>query len=157
MTITLYRKAINLLLDADIDLITVDKVDIKTLDELAKNLNVILPESYKLMLIEFGILGFEGDLIAGIGKDGIIGSTFSNVHFATMKSREIGEISEHMIWIMDTGYGPDFVIDCTQLDPIGEAPVYEINELGYKHGMKKVADSFGEFLLNEVKMAVENL
>ncbi len=108
------------------------------------------------MVADLGSLSFGSKDIYGLTRLGMDIASVPNVVFATEDSRSRGEITNKMIEIMPSGYGPNYVLDCGQLDQRGEAPVYEINELGYKHGMKKVADSFGEFLLSEVKMMLAN-
>lgn len=149
-----YKSATDKLAKAGVRLIALAGATNDQIVELENLLGSKLPDSYKTMLSESGILGFEGQMISGIGRDGVKGSNFGNVFFATMNSRENNKINFDMVWIMASGYGPDFVIDCAKLDQNDEAPVYEIDELGYETGMKKVADSFGEFLLNEVNMAL---
>lgn len=59
-----------------------------------------------------------------------------------------------MIRIMASGYGPFFAIDCNQIDANGEAPVYEVSAKGVAQGKSRVAESFGEFFLNEVKALI---
>ncbi len=156
MTVASYKMAKLDLEGAGVDCLTANGAKVEELRELEKLLNCPLTNSYREMLLDTGVLGFEGQFVSGIGRDGLRGSNYGNVWFATINSREKEEIGPKMIWIMPSGYGPDFVLDCGQLDQRGEAPVYEINELGYKHGMRKVADSFGEFLLNEVKTMLAN-
>lgn len=123
---------------------------------LEARLNTKLPGSYKAMVKDFGSLSFGSKDVYGLTHLGMDVASTPNVVFATEDLRSRGGITGKMIEIMASGYGPNFVLDCGQLDQRGEAPVYEINELGYKHGMNKVADSFGEFLLNEVKMMLAN-
>jgi hypothetical protein len=154
MTESLYNQAVILLQENEIPLIRVDGADQDTIKSLETEISVSLPKSYKRLLSQFGLLGFEGNMISGIGRNGIKGDNFGSVYFSTMQLRHSKEIAPNMVHVMPSGYGPYFVIDCAQIDQLGEAPVYEINERGYSHGMKKVADSFGEFLLNEVKMAL---
>lgn len=127
------------------------------IQDLAEALSVGLPKSYQTMLGEFGILLFGGRMIYGIGKNGIEGNAAPNVVFATTDRRKNGEITDQMVEIMPSGYGPYFVIDCAEMDSRAEAPVYEIDEAGHQHGKRKVADSFGEFLLGEVNDLLENV
>jgi SMI1 / KNR4 family (SUKH-1) len=156
MTVDAYKNAKLNLADSGVDCLTANGATTQELVELERMLNCPIPNSYREMLLDTGILGFEGQFISGIGRDGLRGSNYGNVWFATTDARGNDEIGSKMIWFMPSGYGPNFVLDCGQLDQRGEAPVYEINELGFRHGMKKVADSFGEFLLNEVAMTLAN-
>ena len=156
MTVSQYNKAVQMLRESDTPIFSPGGSSQLEIDSLEKLLLVKLPASYRAMLAEFGILGFRGKQFYGLGKSGLDGAAVPNVVFATQSSRLSEEISKGMVRIMASGYGPDFVIDCGQLDQRGEGPVYEVNELGYRHGMKKVADSFGEFLLKEVNTLLEN-
>ncbi len=56
-----------------------------------------------------------------------------------------------MIPFLTAGYGPFYVMDCAEMNTDGEAPVYEVSTGGYTNGKDKLADSFGEFLRNEVR------
>ncbi len=94
-------------------------------------------------------------MIYGLGKTGVFGNSAPNVVFVTKDRIENSEISQSMIEIMPSGYGPFFVIDCSKMDADGEAPVYLVSAGGYEVECEKVADSFGEFLLNEVNMLLE--
>jgi SMI1-KNR4 cell-wall len=154
MTESHYNQAVILLQENDIPLIRVDGADQDKIELLETEISVSLPKSYRRLLSQFGLLGFEGNMISGIGKNGVKGDNFGSVCFSTIQLRRNKEITSSMVHIMPSGYGPYFVIDCGQIDQLGEAPVYEINERGYNQGMKKVADSFGEFLLKEVKTAL---
>jgi SMI1-KNR4 cell-wall len=156
LSIIEYQTAINLLNNSLIEIDEPESIPSNSIELLEERLNTKLPESYKKMLVGFGSLSFGSKDIYGLTHLGMDIASVPNVVFATEDSRSRGEITNKMIEIMPSGYGPNYVLDCGQLDQRGEAPVYEINELGYKHGMKKVADSFGEFLLNEVKMMLAN-
>lgn len=158
MTIEKYLTAIRKINANDIEIYPqLDDLPTKKelIEELEKRLLVSLPLSYRKMLEDFGILGFEGQTFYGLGKLGLDGKGGSGVVFQTEVARGRGQISENMVRILSSGYGPEFVIDCAQMDADGEAPVFEVAASGYKDGMKKVADSFGEFLLNEVNMLLE--
>jgi SMI1-KNR4 cell-wall len=151
-----YHTAINLLTNSSIKIDEPEPIPSNVVELLEARLNTKLPHSYKQMIVDFGSLSFGSKDIYGIIRLGMDVASAPNVVFATEDSRSRSEITDKMIEIMPSGYGTNFVLDCGQLDQRGEAPVYEINELGYKHGMKKVADSFGEFLLNEVRMTLAN-
>jgi SMI1-KNR4 cell-wall len=156
MTQVLFQRAVNILKGSGFKLLITGGVSEDTVIAVENRLDCKLPISYKEMLREFGILGFRGKMFYGIGINGLEGDSAPNVIFATQDSRSRNEITEKMVEIMSSGYGPTFVLDCGQLDQRGEAPVYEINELGHKHGMKKIADSFGEFLFGEVNMVMDD-
>lgn len=160
MSVAAYREAMDLLASEEAEELSVFKLDgasPEQVAELERLLGLPMPESYRTMLLECGILMFSPHSISGIGKNGVIGSNAGSVHWRTMKGREDGELSEQMIYIMNAGYGPHFVLDCGQPGAGGEASVFEIHPAGYRHGSDKLAESFGDFLLVEVKAAIESL
>ena len=148
--IDLYKQAVAKLAEADVLgplRFPANEKDIKFLEAL---LNVTLPKSYKLMLQEFGILMFPGQTIYGIGKSGVQTTGGSGVFFQTSVARERGQISQTMVRVMSSGYGPEFCIECGLINADGEAPVYLVPADGDMQNATKEADSFGEFLLKEV-------
>jgi SMI1-KNR4 cell-wall len=156
MSVLLYERAINHLQANDIKIRSAGTASEDQIIETEERLNVSLPFSYKKFLSDYGTLSFRGSQFYGVPKLGLDAQSIPNVVFATYDLRSRDEVSSGMVNIKASGYGPNYVLDCAQTDQSGEAPVFEINELGYKHGMKKVAESFGEFLLSEVKMMLEN-
>lgn len=146
MTENVYRRSIQLLRENDIEIdepVIIPSGSVKKMEE---RLGHRLPETYKLMLIEFGSLAYEGDEIYGLTSSGIDGDRVPNAVFATLTSRERGEITDRMVRIMASGYGPYFVIDCDKIDDQGRAPILEVHERGVEHGVKQVAADFSDFL-----------
>ena len=76
--------------------------------------------------------------------------SFGGVFFQTSVARERGQISQTMVRVMSSGYGPEFCIECGLINADGEAPVYLVPADGDMQNATKEADSFGEFLLKEV-------
>jgi hypothetical protein len=153
MTVALYQSAREILHTSRTKVIVGTGAGDQQIAELGGLRDCKLPPSYRAMLSDCGFLRFRGKMISGIGLDGVVGSSFGNVYFATMKSRTCGVISDRMIWVMSTGYGPDYVLDCSQPSDIGECPVFLVSEQGYAAGYEREADSFGAFLLDQVLSA----
>ena len=120
-----------------------------------KRLGVLLPPSYKSMLSEFGNLAFEGVELFGWTRSGLNATGAPCVIFMTEHDRERELISDQMVLFMVAGYGPSFVLDCAEASTAGEAPVYEISAGGIKRGRDKLADSFGDFFLQEVNRVLD--
>jgi hypothetical protein len=156
MTIGKYHQAIRMLQASGLSVESPIVFDKSLIKDFEKRLGVVLPKSYIEMLLDYGSLEFDTFEVYGITKNGIDGKSIPNAVFATEDSRSRDEIKDTMVEVMASGYGPRFVIDCGQMDANGEAPVYEVHERGYLYGMKKVADSFGEFLLDQVNLAIES-
>lgn len=155
MTVELYKKSLKTLRDHDIPVDYGIPASSGLVDDLQAYFGHPLPPSYRAMLMDQGILAFEGTTIYGLGKTGLQADSAPSVVFTTRKSREVGEISDTMVRIMASGYGPYFVIDCSEVDDAGEAPVYKIAATGYLDGKELVAQNFGAFLLQEVELELQ--
>ena len=146
-----YHQAIMLLEENNVRVLTKFPASSELIADLEQRLGVTLPKSYVQMLKDFGIMVFKGHMIYGLGKTGLEGDAAPNVVFATKDRRQNDEITASMVEIMPSGYGPFFVIDCDDIGASSEATVWQVSELGVVKGKSKVAESFGEFLLAEVK------
>ncbi|MGV7963982.1 SMI1/KNR4 family protein [Photorhabdus tasmaniensis] len=133
-------------------------VDIDTIREFESLLGVTFPESYKIFLQKYGTLSFGGDDYYGITKKGINGNQAPCILYVTKQARDSGDIDEGMIKIKSSGYGPSYSIDTSIKGKTGEAVVVE-TELSFKRDGAKniIADSYAEFLLEEIRQAIEDL
>jgi hypothetical protein len=154
MSVLDYKTAISLLAKYGLKPIEVRRPDQHDIQRLEHRLGIMLPDSYRQMLLDYGLLQVDSISIAGVGNAGLDGTTASSVVFATENDRKEGLISHTMIRIAVSGYGPFFVIDCSEINN-REAPVYEVPGNGFAHGKDKIADSFGAFLLEEVEKILE--
>lgn len=155
MSTVVYDDAIRSLRDNGIDILGTKSATEEDLKQIETRLGVSLPVSYKKMLSEYGALEFDTVEIYGWLSQGIDAKFITNVVYATERARADGRISETMIPFLTAGYGPFFVMDCAEMNSDGEAPVYEVSVGGYANGKDKLADSFGEFLRNEVGRTLE--
>jgi SMI1-KNR4 cell-wall len=155
MSVRDYEKAISLLAENGLKPIEVRRPSQHDIQRVEQRLGVTLPESYLRMLLDFGLLQVRSISISGLGNSGLEGTTASSVVFATENDRSNKLISKSMITIAFAGYGPFFVIDCSQLNENREAPVYEVPAGGISYGKDKVAEDFGSFLLKEVENILE--
>jgi hypothetical protein len=152
-----YNKAIFLLREHNLSF----EHDIPTKKDIVaaaeRRLGIEFPPSYKQYLSEFGLFDFEGKEFYGIINNNLNSGGIPDVIYATETARQRGEISKSMVLVRESGYGPFFVIDCSQKNSYGESPVFEINEMGYEHGSKLEAETFGHFLLKEVESVTSQL
>ncbi|WP_309506049.1 SMI1/KNR4 family protein [Rhizobium sp. PRIMUS64] len=155
MSTAMFDDAIRSLRDNGIDILGTRSATEEDLKQIETQLGVSLPVSYKKMLSEYGALEFDTIEIYGWLSQGIDAKFITNVVYATERERADGRISETMIPFLTAGYGPFFVMDCAEMNADGEAPVYEVSAGGYAIGKDKIADSFGEFLRNEVRRTLE--
>jgi hypothetical protein len=131
-----------------------------TIAELERRLGITLPEDYKQMLRDVGLLMSNAHDTHGIGRVGLDGGGGRSVLQLTSEGRENGHLAPTMVLIMGSGYGPQFVLDCADTARTGEAPVRMISAGGYQVETETVADSFGAFLLgafllDEVRAALD--
>lgn len=155
MSTAMYEDAIRSLRDHGIDILGTKRATEEDLKQVEARLGVTLPVSYKKMLCEYGALEFDTIEIYGWLSQGIDAKFITNVVYATERERADGRISDTMIPFLTAGYGPFYVIDCVEMNADGEAPVYEVSAGGYKNGKDRLADSFGEFLRDEVRRTLE--
>jgi hypothetical protein len=121
-------------------------------------LGVKFPESYKCFLKAYGALSFCGDTYYGITQKGKEENQVPCVLFSTLDARSRGDISERMIKVKSSGYGPYFSLDLDILGQNGEPAVVE-TELSFKStGDKKIiSESYGDFLLMSIREAIEDI
>ncbi|WFR98760.1 SMI1/KNR4 family protein [Rhizobium tumorigenes] len=155
MSAAMYDDAIRSLRENGIDVLGTKSATEEDVKRIEARLGVILPVSYKKMLSEYGALEFDTVEIYGWLSQGIDAKFVTNVVYATERERANGRISETMIPFLTAGYGPFYVMECAEINADGEAPVYEVSTGGHIHGKDRLADSFGEFLRNEVRRTVE--
>ena len=117
-----------------------------------KNLQLYLPTSYKNFLINYGSGGVLGIEIYGITRD-LDGKSVPNMIWVTQNARDKYDLPKQYIVIGASGFGPWYIIDTSVKNIEGENPVLMY---GGGYVTEKIADSFGEFLYNELKTAMKN-
>ncbi|WP_444940913.1 SMI1/KNR4 family protein [Microbulbifer sp. ZKSA004] len=126
--------------------------------EVEEALKVILPKSYKYFLDKYGNLSFDGETFYGLTKSGKAATAAPSVIFVTNTLRQRGDLSDSMIAIKTSGYGPNFCIDLSEVDEHGEGPVYEVPLSFKRTGDKtKLSENFADFFYDEIKAAVDDL
>ena len=129
-------------------------------DELILNaeirLGVKFPKDYIYFLKKYGSLFFADEMFYGLTKLGFDSESVPCIIFATESARKLGEISNKMIYIKASGYGPLF---CLDLENVSEgAPVKEVPNSNKEYkDTSVIANNFGEFFYNEIKLAVQEL
>lgn len=157
MSIEKVNQAIVMMENSDEDILSVGSISESLIKEAELELGINFPDDYKYFIKKYGVLSFDSEEFYGITKSGLNSTSIPCVIFATKSARERGDISPQMIKIKSSGYGPNFSIDISQCKD-GIAPVVE-TELSYKRDNHKaiVANSFGDFLLNEITDAIEDM
>jgi hypothetical protein len=125
-------------------------------DSAADALGVRLPPTYDRFLRELGVGGFGGTEFYGV-IDRDWKATVPDAIGLTLRERDTYRMPEPYVIVGDTDQGYRYVLDTSQTDADGEAPV-----LLWMPGVspedagspEKVADSFGSFFLQQVQEAV---
>lgn len=140
-----YRRKIAELINNGPDRLITGGVDDNRIIEVEKELNVILPESYKWFLREYGHGGVAGVTILGIGLSGVP----SVVRF-TQRYRKLGIPNS---WVVI--YDADEWFYCLETNRMtnGECPVIDRDFRGesFRH-----FDNFYLFLIGKLESALED-
>ena len=158
MSIDEIVKAVQMMNDSGEEILTTGGASDSLIQKAEAALGVTFPQDYRYFLKEFGSLCFESEEFYGLTKAGLDADSIPSMIFATNSARERSDISNQMIKIKSSGYGPVFSIDLSQIDEGGSSPVVE-TQLSFKRdeGKVTVAKSFGEFFLSEIETAIEDL
>lgn len=148
--------ALKLMKDSGEEILFSGVTDISVIGQMERELKVILPPSYKYFLKKFGTLCFESVNIYGITKKGVFGDSAPCATFLTKVARDRGDISDKMVKIMSSGYGPNICIDTSEVDENGESPIYEVPLMNISEKVL-VSSGFGEFLLNIIQEEIDDL
>ncbi|OAT76891.1 cell wall assembly/cell proliferation coordinating protein [Mangrovibacter phragmitis] len=151
-------KAEKEMVDSGEEILSTGPVSQSIISEFEKKLGVFFPASYKCFLNKYGALSFCGDTYYGITQNGLYENQVPCVLFATNSARSLGDISNKMIKIKSSGYGPSYSIDTEIIGDSGE-PVIVETELSFKRTGDKViiAQSYGEFIFNQIREAIEDI
>ena len=117
-------------------------------------LELKFPPTYKLFIKKYGCGGINSMEIYGLMDEDFQNSSAPDAIWSTLRKREKGYIPYHFIHIDDTGDGFYYYLDSSQVNKEGEYPVV-IWTYGMDENKKeKVAEDFGEFLLQQVQQAL---
>lgn len=115
-----------------------------------------MPESFKRFLRDFGYLVIAGQEFYGEVEREAYGGGLPSFVWATEQARARGDALASDLVVRSSGYGPNYVLACSEMSEIGEAPVYLVS-IAYdpetdttQQHREKVADSYGEFFHQEV-------
>ena len=118
-----------------------------------KVLNLTFPPTYRRFLKQYGCGGIRGLDVYGIGYGGFEAESCSNIVWLVLKYRKNYNLHLELVIISDDGMGNYYCLDCVNVNEFGEGPIV-MQYVGHQQPLKemeKIANDFGEFLLNEVK------
>lgn len=156
MSIEKINLAIKMMESTGEEILTTGGVISSLILQAEQKLKIKFTEDYKYFLEKFGCLSFEGEEFYGLTNDELNADAIPCVIFATESARMRGDISQSMVFVKSSGYGPLFSIDLSGASSV--SPVVETS-LSYKRDkeVNVVAESFGDFFYNEIKDAIEDL
>lgn len=127
----------------------------KQVEDFERALHIEFPASYREFLLNFGVLDFEGFEFYGITPEGVHAKAIPCVLFATKDGIDKGQISNKMIMVQESGYGPVYCIDLDMVGSKSEPVVVEV-PISYEESKEKkvVAESFADFLILRIKEAI---
>ena len=119
-------------------------------------LNIKFPPSYRYFLKNYSCSGFNGLEIGGIINENFENHGIRDAVGITIDGINSKEIPSHFFYISDTGDGFYYYLDSSHVNEEGEYPVV-IWAYGMDENKKeKVAEDFGEFLLEQVQQALRD-
>jgi len=140
------------------DILSTGGVNDLKIKEFEKLIGLKFPDSYKYFLKKYGALSFCGDTYYGITQKGKDENQVPCVLYATIEARARGDISDNMILVKSSGYGPLYSID-TEMIGSSDEPVIVETELSFKRTGEKnmIFDSYGEFIYSQIKEAIDDI
>lgn len=122
----------------------------------ANLLNVQFPCEYICFLKKYGYLAVNGSEFYGLTRSGLAAKSIPCVIFATQTARARGDVSDKMIKIMSTGYGPSICIDMSQDAEYGVGSIISV-PFSFKNDSKVefLSQNFSSFILDEIQYLLE--
>ena len=156
MSIEKVKLAIKMMESTGEEILFTGGVSDKDITDAESRLGLEFPLDYKYFLGIYGSLSFEGESFYGLTQFGLDVGEIPCVIFATESALKRTDISNNMIYIKASGYGPLFSLHLS--DSKKHSPVVETS-LSYKRHkeIKILANSFGDFFYDEIKAAIEDL
>ena len=124
------------------------KKDITLIEKAESALNLKFPPSYRVFLKTLGCGDIEGLEFYGLIDDNFESSSVPNAIWLTLHERKTSDLPDHLVLIYGLDDGTFYAIDTKTTGLDGENPIVRYGADGVT---EKIADSFGSFLLSELK------
>ncbi|ASA58318.1 hypothetical protein BSQ33_19640 [Vibrio gazogenes] len=122
--------------------------DIALIEKAESALNLKFPPSYRVFLKTLGCGDIEGLEFYGLIDDNFESSSVPNAIWLTLHERKASGLPDHLVLIYGLDDGTLYAVDTKTTGLDGENPIVRYGADGVA---EKVADSFGSFLLSELK------
>lgn len=123
------------------------------IEQAEKTLDLLIPNPYRQFLLDYGAGGFGSSEIYGVINENFVTSGVPDAIWLTLQQRKLG-LPPNYIVVFSTGDGNFLCLDVhgEQNSPIiTYQPGYSLNE--QIKGL--VAENFGGFLLQEIRMQID--
>jgi antitoxin YobK len=123
-----------------------------------KRLNLSFSKIYKDFLLRFGAMSFGTEEFYGIVNENFDNSRIPDAIWYTLEERKKVNLPDHLLVFYDTGSEELFCLDFNKLNFDGEPKVVVFVpgvDLQYQ-SYEVISNDFGEFLLQKVKLELEN-
>jgi cell wall assembly regulator SMI1 len=121
-----------------------------------KTINIKFPSTYRQFVQRYGCGSIKGFEVYGLTDESFDYYGSLDAIGLTLEERENGDIPVHFILIGDVGDGFYYCLDSSQPNEDGEYPVVIWGYGVPEKNKEKVAEDFGEFLLNQLIEALED-
>ncbi|CAG9001018.1 MAG: hypothetical protein CENE_03026 [Candidatus Celerinatantimonas neptuna] len=122
--------------------------DIALIEKAELALNLKFPPSYRIFLKTLGCGDIEGLEFYGLIDGNFESSSVPNAIWLTLYERKASALPDHLVLIYGVDDGTFYAVDTKITGLNGENPIVRYRADGVT---EKVADSFGSFLLSELK------
>ena len=148
-----FEKAVAIIENNSDDCDFVGPISSEMVAKAEKILALEFPPSYREFLLRFGAGDCWAEEFYGIIQNPETDKhAIPNAIWATLNAREVGNLPDHVIEIMSSGFGPIFVIDTSSINDHGENPIL----LYHFNGKSEViSPSFGDFFYQRIIISME--
>jgi len=153
MTLEVINSAVKLAQSSGIKFMCFGRVETSIVNAYEQTLGVDFPKSFRFFLENFGRISFGSRDIYGVVKDGFNQSSVPNFYWFTKVLRERSDISNSMVVIGTSGFGPHIILETGKMDSDNECPVCLVRKTEI---IEDLAPSFGIFLSDEIKAEIED-
>lgn len=154
MSIKDYEKAVHLINENQAISDFAGKCPELLIKKAEEKLNISFPESYRQFLLNFGAGNFGSEEVYGIIKEDFENSGIPDAIWYTIKQRKEVNLPSNLVVIYHTGGEEMFCLDTNKPGKNGEPALvsYAIGVDSKHQTYEIIANDFGEFLLQKVKL-----
>lgn len=122
-----------------------------------RTLGLQFPKTYREFVLNYGAGSFGAAEIYGVISDDFVNSCVPDVVWCNLSQRKDFNFPQNLLIIYNTGGEYEYCLDFNKLNNEGEPPVVE-SAIGFdpsEQTYEKIADDFGDFLLDIITRELE--